>query len=99
MALRLNGDVTEEPLRGLWTVTLARAGAAHSSASAKKEGAFMKRPDQFPLQISVGLARSRLQGVSAGTTDRVRLWLPQIYTTVMQKLFPSRYGKVHRKSI
>jgi hypothetical protein len=82
VAERVKGDVTDAPFSGLVTVTLAREGAAHSSAKAKQERAFTTRP-AFSPEALVGLQDLGRQGYPLGPT---RLTL-QIYTTVNLGLF------------
>jgi len=37
VAERLNGETTSQPLAGLYTVTFAKAGTAHTSSAKKKQ--------------------------------------------------------------
>jgi hypothetical protein len=84
VAAKVKGEVTVAPFAGLLTVTLARAGAAHSSARTDRQRAFIERPYHFSADTH-RLARSRScrgQAWVPGRTGQDTQHASKIYTTV-----------------
>jgi hypothetical protein len=50
VAERLNGETTSQPLAGLYTVTFAKAGTAHTSSAKKKQAETLM--SYFPVHFS-----------------------------------------------